>query len=781
MPIETQNIDVINKRLAITLADHDLADQAVRAALRDLIEEVGVECLDIMPPPKKFYQSHWFLGVVGTAIGLLLLVLSLAGGGLPLAALIALGATCAILTVILGASSYYHAWLKLYKSRTLTMDTLFAISTIIVLAVSIAAFFVPWLPMMFEAGLLIFGFRHIGLAIEESIKQKMALDKTFQNRLPSEVTIWLSDEQHETRELASVLIDEILWIKPGEIIPLDGLALYEDTLIDDSIITGAIKPRVFKRGQCLLSGMRLAPGADPLKFQVTASIKDSYLARLDRNIERANHEKAPIEEAANKILQYFIPTVILLAIVTATVIGLFFPPALAIQCAVTILVSACPCTLGLIVPLAVKIGMQKGAEHGVQFKSGKSMQACAAIDAVVLDLNGTITTGEPSLVKVGVFDESMTEEELLIFAAAIESESTHPVGKAIYLHGAEKYAMQVNNLQVSKRDKPNHCGTGGQINSHHYCIGNEQMMAEQGIDTQHYAANIALDPGESLVYLTRDNELLGYFILSDPLRKDARRTIELLKNMGKKVYICTGADQETAYRYAKMLGIEQENVQASCVGMAEAGKHHSKAAFIKQLQQQGLKVAGVGDQGNDSLFLAQCNFGLAIKSSASDEMTQQQAGAVIQNGSLLPVASAFAIGSSAVSNIKQNLSFSLVYNMTAMVVIILLLILLGTTMNPGVGVALMIIQTSLVLLNAYRFKNKIPGFLKNTEDKEPCDETNSWLYSHSNLCDRQRISQPDTQLECEEVYHGGSLFNQDRDIQNGNPPEESPLFPVNYG
>lgn len=660
---------------------------------------------------KKIITSHWFLGALGCVAGIGLLVLTLATGGLPLAAMIPLACVSVLLTLALGARSFYETWKKLTKSQSVTMDTLFTISTITVLAISITAFFVPWLPMMFEAGLLIYGFRHIGIAIEETIKEKIS-SAQFQDRAPKKVRRLTASGMDEL-ELNQIKPGEVIVINAGEIIPIDGYC-EEDCTIYNTIITGAILPRHYRQGEKILAGMRLADNTTPLKVHVLRPASQSYLARLDAGIAQSISEKAPLEQKTGIILAYFVPAVIAIAILSGITIGILFTPALALQCAISVLVSACPCTLGLIIPLAVKTGIHKAAEHGVQFKNSKILQESEQIDTVVFDLNGTLTTGIPSIKHYSLIENSgMSPDQFLALCAAIEEHSTHPIGKAIH-HYAQQNSMQ--QVQASQLDDSHHSGLLAHINNTQYAIGSSALMHEHHISTANIEHQLDLAAGDSLVFLAANNQLIGYFVITDPLRKDATQTIKALNDMGKNLHLCTGADEKTALRYAKALGIKE--VHANCVATALEATDKAKPAYINALKQQGLKVAMVGDAANDASALAASDLGIAVQSQHSDELTQQHAGAIIQNGSLLPIASAFAISRQTVSNIKQNLLMSFAYNLTAVLVAGGLLVALGFVLNPGVGVALMVVQACLILLNVYRFKQQSLDHLKQTTESQ---------------------------------------------------------------
>lgn len=720
VPIDKFVVGLIEKKLTVSVLGDDFSPTEVRRLLHELLNDIGVGYVDIdidlptAPPAgnqrfssfKKVLRSHWLLGFIGIAAGVSLLTLSLVVGALPLAASISIALISIPLTLILGAESYKEAAKKLFKMHALTMDTLFAISTLTVIVVSVAAFFVPWLPMMFDAGLLIFGFRHIGFGIEKSIKDAMGLGVMFKERLPKNVNA-VMDTSHEKRPLDAIKPDDLLIINPGEIIPVDGLCYTDDSLIVDTIVTGSTMPRKVGMDARLLAGMYVAAGGQPMRMRVTATVGDSYLARLDESIARANHEKAPLETATNKILQYFIPAVIIVAILSALIIGYFFSIAFAIQCAVAVLVSACPCTLGFITPLAVKIGMNKAAEHGVRFKSAKALQEADQIDAVVFDLNGTLTEGAPSVRKYGVKPGTpITTHELLSYFAVLEKASVHPMAKAICAFVHEQHITPPPEWQITPLAESNHSGLTATINDECYTLGNQNMMNEAGIDTGDLQSSIQTEDGDSVIYLARANKVIGYVILADKLRPNARHAIDSLKLLGKDVYICTGTDEATALRYARMLGIPEANTRAGCVGAAVLPSDFDKKAYISELKNAGLRVAMVGDAANDALAIAVSHFGIAVKSRGGDEKTQQEAGAVIQSGSLLPAVSTFAVAKQTVSNIKQNLLMSLGYNIVAMMVASGVLLAVGVMLNPSVGVALMILQTSLILYNAYCFKQQ---------------------------------------------------------------------------
>lgn len=692
------------KRTTVVLTDESREYSQVWDELKEYIEDIGFSCENVdyqsineqeVKPDyslKKLLTSHWFLGTIGCIAGAAVLIVYLAAGALPMSAMIAIAGFSTLLTLILGANSYYDAWSKWRKTSTLTMDSLFALSTAAILIVSIASLFIPGLPMMFDAGLLIYGFRHIGIAIEDSIKEKISSAK-FQDRAPKTVRL-KTRSGFENTVLKHIKANDLIIVQPGEIIPLDGIC-EEETSVYKTIITGDILPRSVLAQKAVLAGMRLAENARPLTLRVSKTYQESYLARLDKGIEKASQEKAPIELQTGKLLGYFIPAVLALAVISGIAVGIFFTPALAIQCAVSVLVSACPCTLGLITPLAVKTGMHKAAEHGVQFKSAKTLQQAEQIDTVIFDLNGTLTTGIPKVTQFGLLGPSeLSESDLMAYCAALEKDSAHPIGKAIYSYAQAKNPQA---QQVTQLNAQHHSGITGQILENNYTLGSRTLMQQEEITLPETQQLPHLADGDHLIYIARNKVVIGFMVLTDPLRNDARQTINTLKAMGKEIHLCTGADKDTAARYALTLGITK--IYAGCDATL-------KTEYIKTVRNSGKLVAMIGDAANDAQAFAASNFSIAIASNGSDDITQQKADAVVYTETLSPIVSAFAISKQTVANIKQNLFMSLGYNLGAILISGGLLLAIGLTLNPAVGVTLMIVQACMIMLNVYRFKKQ---------------------------------------------------------------------------
>lgn len=678
---------------------------------------------------KRSIRSHIIKGVIGLAIGVGLMAITLSSIVLPPVAMFVLMGVSAVATFAIGADSYLSAAKKLFKAKTLTMDALFAVSTIAIVGVSIASMFLPGLPMMMEAGLLIFGFRHIGKAIEESISEKVTSGLTFKDRAVARVEKWIEVDGISTWDecdISVLAIGNVIRVKRGEVIPVDGECESEETSIYKTIVTGSTIPVIIKRGEKILAGMKVPDDVDYIDIRVKRLPAESYLARLDQKISQANSEKAPLETVANKILQYFIPAIFVIALAVGIGFGVGASLALGIQAAATVLVSACPCTLGFITPLAVKIGMSKALESGVQFKNGKALQSANDIDTVVFDLNGTLTTGVPVVTDHQIV-HGQSAQDFFASLALLEKEAKHPIAKAIYSYARDKSSASLD-VDISDVDQSNHSGIKAKIKGEECLVGNKNFLLENDIDCS--GVHVETNPSEQVIYFVKNKKITGYVKIKDPLRNDAKLTIAELKRMGKDVHICTGADQDTAKRYAAELGIPDKNVFSNCVAVADHASDRTKSSYIQRLQENKKRVAMIGDAANDALAITNSDFGIAVQSDSGDEITQEQAGAVVGNSSLMPVVTAFAVAKQTVSNIKQNLLFSLGYNMVILGVGIAL-VAVGMAINPAIGVALMVIQTVLILANQYRIKRQE---LEHTKRFEEMQRFNASINSsHKNL------------------------------------------------
>ena len=656
------------------------------------------------------HENHWLKAGVGLAWGAGLLVLSLFTLNIPMIAYYVITGLTSLMTLYLGINVYKSAWNAL-KNLKWNTSTLYTISTLTIVAVSIASMFVPGLPMMFEAAPLVLGFWHLAEAIEHTLVGKITKKLDVRDCIPP-LALLKGNPDNEV-SVSSLVPNDIIIIKKGDVIPVDGV-LISEALLYTTRIDGSPELKRFKPGDIVKSGMRLADHIPSFEMRVTKTYENSYLSLIAKNINKANDEKAPVELFANKVLKYFIPGLLTVALVSGIVIGLLFNPALAIQCVVAVLVSACPCALSLITPMAVKIGMKKASEQGVNFNNGKALQAAADIDTIVFDLNGTLTKGQIEVRSLRIEDEL-----LLPYFASLESESAHPVAKIIKSYIHNRGIVSSPSSTFTEIDTSHHSGIKGVVNGEAFIIGNKEMLLANAITQIDKPYD---NPENGSIYMVRGKKVIGQIALTDPLRDDAVATVNQLRKLGKTVHICTGADKESAEKYAKLLGIPKENIAANTVGAVTKSGELSKASYIEQLKKQGCKVAMVGDAANDLTAIACSDIGIAVKSSIGDEITEQSAGIVVQQGLLFPIATAFDVAKKTKKNIFQNLLLSLTYNSAITLVAAGLFIAIGFALNPALGVALMVLESTIILANLYRFKHQEIVSLPSKENKAVLDE-----------------------------------------------------------
>lgn len=707
--LSNQRTDLTNKKLFIDFDESQTQNDVngVQKTIIKAITKLGIDCQfdSCQPAPdKKTKQTnHWLLGSLGLATGLGLMLLTFFTGGLTLPVMIAVGLASTALTIALGYNSFISAYKHARYSKTMTMDTLFSISTLTVLSVSLCALFIPGLPMMFEAGLMLFGFRHIGLGIENVINQKSGVQKNFTDRIAKTVTL----KSGKTIETSQIRPGDEIILQNGDVLPVDGVFINATPMVSNAIRTGSDNPVQYLPDQVINAGARIDGNDASYSFKASDTVANSYLAKLDNLLLSAQQNKAPVEYYTDKLLNYFIPAVLGLALLSGLVIGIWFSPILAIQCATAVLVTACPCTLGMIVPITMKIGMQKGLNHGVSFKSREAIEQASRINQIVFDLNGTLTQGTPKVQQCQI-SSKMPQPHLWQLIYFLEKNSMHPIGKSLAAYAKDKLPDAPFPIfsDIDAIAMKNGCKATINVveQSFTYCIGNVQCMRDQGVNIE----GSTTDPS---IYLAENDKIIARFVVIDPLRKNAITTIEQLQQSGKKVYLLTGADETTANFYGERLRIPKKNRFANQTP-------EDKQLRIEQLQNHGL-VAMVGDGGNDAVAMQQSDLGIAMHSPLSDPLADQQAQVLISDQSVLPVGHIFHVANQTMSTLKQNLWFSFAYNTMALMLTGGVLAALGFAMNPAVGAGLMVLQTSLILLNTYRLTyQKVPTVKPNATEKQ---------------------------------------------------------------
>lgn len=519
----------------------------------------------------------------------------------------------------------------------------------------------------------------------EAIKKLMGMQP--------KTAVVLQEGQEIVIPIEEVEAGDILLVKPGEKIPVDGVVTDGYTSIDESMLTGESIPVEKKQGDSVVGGSINKNGS--IKFKATKVGKDTALAQIIKLVEDAQGTKAPIAKMADIISGYFVPVVIVIAIAAAMAWYLSgHSTEFALTIFIAVLVIACPCALGLATPTAIMVGTGKGAEHGVLIKGGEALETAHKVGTVVFDKTGTITEGKPKV--TDIVARGIEEEELLILAASAEKGSEHPLGEAIVKEAMDRgleFKAVTEFLAI-----PGH-GIEATIDAKHLLLGNKKLMVEKrvSVDLEEESNNLASN-GKTPMYIAMNHQLVGIIAVADVVKENSIRAIEKLHKMGIEVAMITGDNRRTAAAIAKQVGID--------IVLAEV-LPEDKANEIKKLQQQARKVAMVGDGINDAPALAQADVGIAIGSGT--DIAIESADIVLMRSDLLDVVTAIQLSKNTIRNIKQNLFWAFAYNTLGIPIAAGLLYAFGgSLLNPMYAAAAMALSSVSVITNALRLRRFKP-------------------------------------------------------------------------
>lgn len=488
-----------------------------------------------------------------------------------------------------------------------------------------------------------------------------------------------------------VEIGDIIIVKPGSKIPVDGVVIEGHTAIDESMLTGESMPVDKKAGDKVYAASLNTTGT--VKFRAEKVGSDTALAQIIKLVEQAQGSKAPIAKLADIVAGYFVPAVI--AIAVASGIAWFIGTGdfkFALTIFISVLVIACPCALGLATPTAIMVGTGKGAENGILIKSGDALETAHKINAIILDKTGTITEGKPSVTDL-ICASNFTQEKLLQLVASAEKNSEHPLGQAI-VRGAQEKSLAL--LEAENFNSITGQGIEAQIAGLSVFVGNRKMMEEKNISVKELEkdADKLAEEGKTPVFVATDGQPAGIVAVADVVKKSSRAAIESLHKMGIEVAMITGDNKKTAEAIARQVGIDRV--------LAEV-LPQDKAFEVKKLQQEGRKVAMVGDGINDAPALAQSDIGIAIGSGT--DVAMESADIVLMHSDLTDVPTAILLSKKTIRNIKQNLFWAFGYNTIGIPVAAGVLYLFGgPLLNPMLAAAAMSLSSVSVLTNALRLK-----------------------------------------------------------------------------
>ena len=629
-----------------------------------------------------------------------------------------------VLPVMYVNRKYYISGFKSLFHLSPNMDTLIAVGTVAAFTYGVIAIYVMGyalnnadmhtvteyrMNLYFESVSMILTLITLGKFFETGSKARTtdAISKLI-DLSPKRANV-LRDGVEENILTEDVVVGDIVIVRPGESIPVDGMIIEGSTSVDESAITGESIPVQKEKGDKLIAATINKNGS--VRIKATEVGEDTAISRIIALVEEASSSKAPIAKMADKVAGVFVPVVMGISLITFIVwLALGYDFSFALNCAIAVLVISCPCSLGLATPVAIMVGTGKGAENGILIESADALETTHSIDTVVLDKTGTVTEGKPVVTDILAFD--IDENEFLKLAAGVESASEHPLAEAIVEKAKEKNLEIVSPTEfqaISGR------GIVASVSGSKIIAGNEQAIKEQYGNSENFTevfkkGNELAAQGKTPMYFGKDGKLLGIIAVADTIKKDSKEAIQALKNRNIDVVLLTGDHKNTAMAIAKEAGIKKVIAEVLPT---------DKEEHIRELMEAGHKVAMVGDGINDSPALARADVGIAI--GAGTDIAIESADIVLMHSSLKDVATAIDLSKAVIRNIKQNLFWAFFYNSIGIPLAAGVFYLsLGWKLSPMFGAAAMGMSSVCVVSNALRLRAFKPKKVKknNIENDE---------------------------------------------------------------
>ena len=604
--------------------------------------------------------------------------------------------------VIVVSLSYYRIGFTSLLNRQPNMDTLIALGTSAAFIYGVFATVQIILgnysytdELYFEAATVILTLITLGKYLEQLTKGKTSdAIKKLMGLVPKTATV-IRDGVESSIPLEAVIVGDTIITKPGERLPVDGLIISGQTSVDESMLTGESIPVEKKVGDRVIGSSINKNGF--IRYEATHVGNDTTLAQIIKLVEDAQTSKAPIAKLADVISSYFVPIIIIIAIISSL---LWLVSGQSILFSLTILISvlviACPCALGLATPTAIMVGTGKGAENGILIKSGEALETTHRLQTIIFDKTGTITEGKPVVTDI-IVAENMDKNFLLFLAASAEKGSEHPLGEAI-VQEANKNGIEL--IQPSAFEALSGLGINATINGLNVSLGNEKFFKRQNIDIKKLKeeSDKLASEGKTPMYISNNQTFLGIIAVADTVKQTSAKAVEYLKDIGVNVVMLTGDNKRTATAIAKQVGIE--NVISEVLPQ-------DKAQHVKQFQENGTKVAMVGDGINDAPALAQADIGIAIGSGT--DIALESSDIVLMRDDLQAVPIAIELSKKTILNIKENLFWAFAYNILGVPVAMGVLYLFGgPLLSPIIAGAAMSFSSISVVLNALRLKKFKP-------------------------------------------------------------------------
>lgn len=604
-----------------------------------------------------------------------------------------------------GFPFFERAWLSV-KTRKLNMFTLIGVGTASAFLFSVIVTLAPGIfpdtlqthgdiDVYFESAAVIITLVLLGQVLELKARSKTsAAIQSLLSLRPKTARIVRANGQEEEIEISDVCVGDLLRVRPGESIPVDGTVTEGQSTIDESMLTGESLPVLKAAGAGVRAGTTNLTGG--FLFKANSVGGDTLLAQIVRLVTSAQRSKAPIQRYADVLASWFVPIVMISAAVTWILWWVFGPEpvfAYAFVNSVAVLVVACPCALGLATPMSIVVGTGKGAKSGILFRSAEALEILGKVTTVVLDKTGTLTKGSPDL--TGVFPVSdMTEEEILSYAAAAEKGSEHPLALAV-IRGAQERGVQTPDSVLNFHSVTG-LGIEGDVAGKRVLLGNQLFLSDNKIPLTAKSLDLEAlqSAGKTLLFLAVDGAWAGALAVTDPVKESAPVALKHLQDLGLKVIMLTGDQEGTARVVADQLGIKK-----IFAGVLPTEKHN----IIKDLQAAGGLIAMVGDGVNDAPALAQADVGVAL--GTGTDIAMQSAGVTLISGDLRALPHAIELSRATLRNIRQNLFFALIYNGLGIPIAAgLLYPKFGILLSPMIAGAAMSLSSVSVILNALRLR-----------------------------------------------------------------------------
>ena len=618
---------------------------------------------------------------------------------------------------------FYISGFKGLKNRAPNMDSLVAIGSLAALVYGIFAIYMMAYGfgqgdmelvdayrhnLYFESSAMILTLITVGKYLEEKSKNKTRSSLANLMDLAPKMATVIEDGEEVVKNIEDVRVGDILLVRPGESVAVDGKVIEGASSLDESAVTGESIPVQKSVGDRVISASINTTGS--FKFQAEKVGEDTTISQIIKLVDEANQSKAPIAKLADEIAGVFVPAVLIIAALTFGVwmaLGYGFENAL--NFAISVLVISCPCALGLATPVSIMVATGKSADFGLLFKNAEVLENLHKIDVIVMDKTGTITEGKPILTDI-VTD--LDEENFLKIAGSIEKNSQHPLASAIINYAQEN---DIDLEEITNFNSVSGRGLNGEIAGNKYLAGNIEYMLEESIDLKDFKkkAEELAGEGKTSMYFANESEVLGIISVKDLPKESSKDAIKLLRDMGKKIIMLTGDNQKTAEAIADEIGVDQ-----TLAGLLPQDKNKE----IDKIQKSGKKVLMIGDGINDAPSLAKADIGMAI--GHGTDVAIESSDVVLMRSDLLDVVSALELSKATIKNIKQNLFWAFFYNTIGIPLAAgLLFPAFGIKLSPMFAALAMSLSSVFVVNNALRLRRFKPrGVKRSLEEAKPSNE-----------------------------------------------------------